>query len=90
MRFPIRIYHGDKDQTVPLSYSARLEAVLKENGGQAELVVVPGIGHENAIMKHTADSFLEFLERLNIMSNNRLTNHLHREIIGGVIGGVKR
>ena len=63
MQFPIRIHHGDKDQTVPLSYSARLEAVLKENGGQVDLVVVPGIGHENAIMKYTAESFLEFLKK---------------------------
>ncbi|MCR5382647.1 MAG: hypothetical protein K6G44_16800 [Lentisphaeria bacterium] len=52
-----------RTRTVPLSYSARLEAVLKENGGQVDLVVVPGIGHENAIMKHTAESFLEFLKK---------------------------
>ena len=62
-QFPIRIYHGDKDQGVPMSYSTRLEAVLKENGGKVDLVVVPGIGHENAIMKYTAESFLEFLKK---------------------------
>ena len=61
-QFPIRIYHGDKDQGVPMSYSTRLEAVLKENGGKVDLVVIPGIGHDNAIMKHMADDFVNFLK----------------------------
>ncbi len=59
--FPIKIYHGDKDATVPLSYSRRMEACLKENGGNVQLVVVPGIGHSNAIFKIIGDEVLEFL-----------------------------
>jgi predicted esterase len=62
-QFPIRIYHGDKDQGVPMSYSTRLETLLKENGGKVDLVVVPEVGHENAIMKHMADDFIDFLKK---------------------------
>jgi predicted esterase len=61
-QFPIRIYHGAKDQLVPMSYSTRLETLLKENGGKVDLVVVPEVGHENAIMKYTAEDFLKFLK----------------------------
>ena len=61
-QFPVKIYHGQKDQLVPLSDSTRLEACLKENGGDVDLVVVPEVGHENAIMKYTADDLLKFLE----------------------------
>jgi hypothetical protein len=28
-----------------------------------DLVVIPGIGHENAIMKHMADDFIDFLKK---------------------------
>ena len=59
--FPVKIYHGDQDATVPLSYSRRMEACLKENGGDVQLVVVPGIGHSNSILKIIGDDLIEFL-----------------------------
>ncbi len=59
--FPVKIYHGDKDATVPLSYSRRMEACLKENGGDVQLVVVPGIGHSNGIFKIIGEDLIEFL-----------------------------
>jgi len=38
---PVRIFHGDKDATVPLSYSERAQKAYKN----ASLTVLPGEGH---------------------------------------------
>ena len=63
-QFPVKIYHGDKDNIVPLDYSIRLEKILKDNDGSVELIVVHGIGHDNAILKHVGDDLIEFLTNI--------------------------
>ncbi len=60
-QFPIRIYHGDKDPLVPMSYSTRLESALKEQGANVQLIVVPNVVHTSAILIPTADDLVQFL-----------------------------
>ncbi|MBR6059901.1 MAG: hypothetical protein IKP58_17170 [Victivallales bacterium] len=62
VQFHVRIYHGDKDEAVPLSYSMKMEVCLKKNGGKVELVIVSGMGHDNAIFKNISDDLIEFLK----------------------------
>ena len=42
---PFLILHGDRDQTVPLQQSQRLDAALRKAGVESRLIVVPGAGH---------------------------------------------
>lgn len=40
------LMHGDADQLVPYDNSVNARTVLIEQGGTAELVTIPGAGHE--------------------------------------------
>lgn len=42
---PFLIMHGDKDKTVDLEHSVRLERALRDAGVEVTLVVIPGAGH---------------------------------------------
>ncbi|MBN1844421.1 MAG: alpha/beta hydrolase [Sedimentisphaerales bacterium] len=42
---PTLLIHGDKDRLVPLWHSEKMCAALKEQGVEAELMVMPGAGH---------------------------------------------
>lgn len=42
----VLLIHGDADQLVPYGSSADAQAALQEKGGTAELVTIPGAGHE--------------------------------------------
>ena len=43
---PVRAYHGATDPVVPLSAQQALVTELRHLGGQAELTVYPGVGHD--------------------------------------------
>jgi predicted peptidase len=43
---PVRAYHGADDTVVPVDEQQSLVAGLRGLGGQAELTVYPGIGHD--------------------------------------------
>ena len=66
---PFLIFHGDADETVMLHHSVDLQAALLDAGVPAELVVVSGGGHSNALFTEGAspdlgeltDILLEFL-----------------------------
>lgn len=44
---PVRAYHGDADTVVPLAAQQQPVAALRACGGQAELIVYPGVGHDS-------------------------------------------
>ena len=44
---PIWVFHGDKDDTVPLSESEGMVAALHEAGSDAKLTVFPGVSHNS-------------------------------------------
>lgn len=43
---PARAYHGEDDTVVPAQASRDLVAALRGAGGQAELTIYPGVGHD--------------------------------------------
>ena len=43
---PVRAYHGEADTVVPLAEEQKLVNELLAAGGQAELTVYPGVGHD--------------------------------------------
>jgi pimeloyl-ACP methyl ester carboxylesterase len=51
--FPVRLWHGDKDATVPLHHAEYVAGRL----GNAELTVLPGVGH-----LHTRERWGDLLE----------------------------
>jgi dipeptidyl aminopeptidase/acylaminoacyl peptidase len=44
-RVPTLIFHGDKDASVPLIHSQRLQNVVRAAGGNVQLEVMEGEGH---------------------------------------------
>jgi len=46
---PVRMYHGDIDDAVPLEYSKLMYNVLRWINNDAELVVMEGFGHNDGI-----------------------------------------
>lgn len=55
---PILLYHGDKDDDVPVIYSEMLYNSLKNKGYNAELKILEGYGHNDAINKAYEDDYL--------------------------------
>ena len=43
---PVRAYHGAEDTVVPVAAQKELVSELRAAGGQAELTVYPGVGHD--------------------------------------------
>jgi predicted peptidase len=43
---PVRAYHGLEDDVVPASASRQLVDALRSAGGQADLTLYPGVGHD--------------------------------------------
>ena len=48
---PVMLYHGDKDDLVPVNYSEILYKSLKDKGCNVELNILYGYGHNDAIEK---------------------------------------
>ena len=46
-RIPVRAYHGDGDPVVPLSAAKTTVAAFQKAGGQVNLTILPGVGHES-------------------------------------------
>ena len=59
---PVLAYHGDLDEPVPLVYSRLMVDSVNEKGGNAELTVLKGFGHNDGIWH--AYSETDLIERL--------------------------
>lgn len=46
---PVKAYHGKDDNSVPLCYSTLMVDAVNAHGGNAELVVLDGFGHNDGI-----------------------------------------
>lgn len=55
-RPPMRLIHGDADQTVPLSISQNFAAVLADVGITNELILYPGKGHTDFLFEALTDA----------------------------------
>jgi pimeloyl-ACP methyl ester carboxylesterase len=61
---PVFHVHGDVDKIVPLEdHSAELVRRYRRLGGGAELLVIPGKGHEEVVEYFQCPAFLEFFLR---------------------------
>ena len=65
---PLIVLHGDKDKTVPLWNSQVLVDKLKAAGATPKFIIVPGIGHDNSIIKGLEDTVLDHFDA-NIKKN---------------------
>ncbi|HWD17000.1 MAG TPA: dienelactone hydrolase family protein, partial [Casimicrobiaceae bacterium] len=45
IRIPFQLHHGEADETVPLEWDERFDAILAAHGVEHELDVYPGAGH---------------------------------------------
>lgn len=43
---PVRVFHGDEDTSIPVAESQRMVAAIQAEGGDAELSVYSGVGHD--------------------------------------------
>jgi acetyl esterase/lipase len=63
---PFLIFHGAKDDLVPVEQSAKFDAALREAGVESRLVVFPNAGHgysEPALVKETFEQSIAFFNR---------------------------
>ncbi|MDA1192527.1 MAG: prolyl oligopeptidase family serine peptidase [Candidatus Poribacteria bacterium] len=44
---PVQVFHGDKDETVPISHSERMTRVLREAGADLHYTVYRGVAHDS-------------------------------------------
>ena len=60
-QLPIRTYHGDADDTVPLSETLNMVAEVRKAGGNPECLLLHGVGHDiwHWVYEHT--DILEWL-----------------------------
>lgn len=64
---PVLAFHGDADEVVPYAYATALDAALRARGTVAELITVPGGGHNLAstpgwrekVTQHVADFLVQ-------------------------------
>lgn len=59
---PILIFHGDRDQTVPIEQSEKFYAALRAAGKQAKYVEIADYGHGNSLSSAQQAKVLEILE----------------------------
>lgn len=60
---PLLVIHGSRDGCVPKWNSDELVKKLKAAGGNVEYIVVPGMGHSNAIIKGLENKVIDFFEK---------------------------
>ena len=58
---PIRVFHGDADTVVPLSYSEQMVDAVKKIGGNISLTVYPGVDHSSWIPAYRTSDVIEWL-----------------------------
>jgi len=59
---PVFLVHGETDDLVSPSYSESMYYALEQANGNAELLIVPGVGHDNAIIRGIETSIIDWFE----------------------------
>lgn len=75
LKIPVFLFHGSKDNIVPIEQAEMLESRLKSAGADYEYVVMKKAGHQfgaprTAEMREIRESILEFLARHNPTDRN--------------------
>ena len=58
---PVMIYHGDQDEIVPISESITMLKAIGKNGGNAELKICYGYGHDAWDVAYAGDELMNWL-----------------------------
>ncbi len=58
---PISVYHGEKDEGVKLERSQEMVDAIKAAGGDVQLTVYPGVGHDSWTETYDDSGFYEWL-----------------------------
>ncbi|MCO8121143.1 prolyl oligopeptidase family serine peptidase [Stieleria sp. TO1_6] len=58
---PIRLYHGDQDRSIPLEESQRMCAAHRAAGGDCQLTIYPGVGHDAWEQAYADDQMYQWL-----------------------------
>ena len=58
---PVFMYHGDCDDIVPINESVNMLRRINENGGNAQLRICNGIGHNAWDYAYTDEKLLNFM-----------------------------
>lgn len=58
---PISVYHGDQDMGVKLERSQEMVDAIKAAGGDVQLTVYPGVGHDSWTQTYENPKFYEWL-----------------------------
>ena len=58
---PAWVFHGAKDNTVPLERSEKMVKALKDNGGNVRFTVYPNTGHNSWIEAYATPELFEWL-----------------------------
>lgn len=60
-KLPIFIYHGDCDDIVPITESIGMLRAVNKNGGNAQMKICYGVGHNAWDYAYTDDALIEWL-----------------------------
>jgi dipeptidyl aminopeptidase/acylaminoacyl peptidase len=68
---PTRVFHGAKDDVVPLSESERMVRAIERAGGDAKLTVYPDANHNSWTRTYEDDALYRWLlaQRRNIVQH---------------------
>ena len=58
---PVLMYHGDCDSTVPISESVNMLTAINKYGGNAQLKICYGVGHNAWDYAYTDDSLIDWM-----------------------------
>lgn len=58
---PMRVYHGDADPVVPVKNSIDAVERLRAEGGNPELTIYPGVGHDSWTYTYEQTDLIEWL-----------------------------
>ena len=61
VNFPVYMYHGDCDDTVPVQESVTMLAKINEKGGNAQLKILYGVRHNAWDVAYAGDELTEWL-----------------------------
>ncbi len=60
VKTPIKIYHGDADETVPISESISMINSVNKRGGHAEIEICYGLGHNAWDVAYAGDTLMHW------------------------------
>ena len=60
-KLPIMVYHGDCDTAVPILDSVNMITSVNKNGGNAQIKVCTGVGHNVSNIAYSDDALIDWL-----------------------------